>query len=137
MPEALIRILADHRADSECKAAEDFVFCRADGNPIDPDSLRRLGIYPALKRAGIPFVKRASGCHAFRHLAGSIVHGQTGSLKLAQKQLRHATVTTTGNIYTHVRKDKLDDLASILGKALGEFCWRTVVGSSSDGDLVQ
>src|SRR5262245_15846686 len=34
--------------------------------PIDPDSLRTLGIYPALKKAGIHFQKRASGCHAFR-----------------------------------------------------------------------
>ena len=25
--------------------------------PIDPDSLRRLGIYPALEKAGIPFQK--------------------------------------------------------------------------------
>lgn len=137
MPEALVRILADHRAGSDCTDADDFVFCRADGSPLDPDSLRRLGIYPAMKRAGIPFVKRASGCHAFRHLAGSIVHDQTGSLKLAQKQLRHATVTTTGNIYTHVREEKLDDLASILGEALGEFCCRTVVETSSERNLVQ
>lgn len=119
IPEELSKILLQHRATSEFTGCDDFVFCREDGTPLDPDSLRKSGIYPALKRAGIPYEKRASGCHMFRHLAGSIIHKETGSLKLAQKQLRHSNISTTGDIYTHVEEDQLDEVASILGESFG------------------
>ena len=120
MPNQLMQILRGHRKGSAFTAPDDFVFCQADGRPIDPDSLRRNGIYPALAKAGVPFKKRASGCHAFRHLAGSIIHRETGSLKLAQKQLGHSNISTTGDIYTHVEDSEMDEPASILGRALGE-----------------
>lgn len=119
MSEELSKILMEHREISKWTEAEDFVFCREDGAPLDPDSLRRSGIYPALKRAGLPYVKWASGAHMFRHLAGSIIHKETGSLKLAQKQLRHSNISTTGDIYTHVEEDQLEEIASILGKSFG------------------
>jgi len=119
MSEELSRLLVRHRETSKWAGPEDFVFCREDGAPLDPDSLRRSGIYPALKRAGIPYEKHASGCHMFRHLAGSIIHKETGSLKLAQKQLRHSNISTTGDIYTHVDEGQLDEIASILGENFG------------------
>ncbi len=119
MSDLLVQILVKHRQESDFTEPEDFVFCQADGKPLDPDSLRRSGIYPALRKAGIPFAKHASGCHAFRHLAGSIIHSQTGSLKLAQKQLRHANIATTGDVYTHVPDDDLERTASVLQEALG------------------
>ena len=119
MSEELAKILVEHREISKWTGAEDFVFCREDGTPLDPDSLRRSGIYPALKRAGLPYEKRTSGCHMFRHLVGSLIHRETGSLQLAQKQLRHSDISTTGDIYTHVEEDQLDEIASILGKSFG------------------
>ncbi len=118
MPDALVQILMDHRSRSKFTDPGDFVFCQADGSSIDPDSLRRLGIYPALERAGVPFRKRASGCQAFRHLAASVIHEATGSLKLAQKQLGHSRISTTGDIYTHVEDKELDKSALALEQAL-------------------
>ncbi|PYR83374.1 MAG: hypothetical protein DMG19_19285 [Acidobacteria bacterium] len=120
IPERLIRTLTTHRERSKFIDAEDFVFCQADGKPIDPDSLRRLGIYPAMEKAGIPFQKRASGCHAFRRFVASVIHKQTGSLKLAQKQLGHSTLSTTA-------------AAEALGKA---FCGRSVVETPSISNSV-
>jgi integrase len=124
MPEPLVRTLTAHREKSNFIEAEDFVFSQADGKPIDPDSLRRLGIYPALQRAGIPFQKRASGCHAFRRFVASMIHKQTGSLKLAQQQLGHSTLSTTADIYTSVDEEQVTETAEALGKA---FCGRSVV----------
>jgi integrase len=118
MPDVLVQILMKHHSGSQFTAPDDFVFCQADGRPTDPDSLRRLGIYPALERAGVTFKKRASGCHAFRHLAASIIHKETGSLKLAQTQLGHSTISTTSDIYTHVEEEELERTASVLGQAL-------------------
>jgi integrase len=42
---------------------------------------------------------RASGCKA-RHTAGQRVLDATGNLKAVQKLLGHASIQTTGNIYT-------------------------------------
>ena len=69
MPQPLVELLSRHRSESSFGASDNFVFCRDDGSPLDPDSLRRLGMYPALRTAGIPFVPRHSGPHALRHLA--------------------------------------------------------------------
>jgi hypothetical protein len=55
-------------------APEDFVFCRLDGSPLNPDVLRRDVLYPMLDRLGISRTSRASGFHTFRHSAASIVN---------------------------------------------------------------
>ena len=87
MSETLRQILTEHQAQASFSAPGDFVFSQADGRPRTQDGLRRQGIYPAMERAGIPIRKRTSGAHAFRHLAGTLVHRATGSLKLAQELL--------------------------------------------------
>src|SRR5262245_2107183 len=101
------------------------ILCSAKGRKADRSRFtRRLGIYPALKKAGIPFEKRASGCHAFRRFVASMIHKQTGSLKLAQQQLGHSTLSTTADIYTSVAEEQVAETAEVLGKA---FCGRSVV----------
>ena len=136
MSEPLFQVLAEHRDQSSFAGNEDFVFCQADGRPMDPDSLRKCGIYPALKKAGVPFRKWESGCHAFRHLAATVVHRKTGSWKLAQEQLGHSTVSTTANIYTDVDEEDMVGAADALAQALGVSCGKTVVESASDGAFV-
>jgi integrase len=136
MSSELEQVLLEHRGTSQFKEPDDFVFCRADGTPIDPDSLRRRGIYPALKAAGVPYVKRASGCHAFRHLVGSVIHKETGSLKDAGEQLGHADVSTTGNIYVHVDDEQIDRNAEIVGRVLGT-CGKSVVNPVLESGSVQ
>jgi integrase len=127
MSDQLIQILRAHRSGSNFREPDDFVFCQTGGSPMDPDSLRRQGIYPALKAAGIPYVKRASGCHAFRHLVGSIIHKETGSLKMAQEQLGHSNTGTTGYIYVHTEDEQINRSAEILGNALDDEGGRSVV----------
>jgi integrase len=137
MPEPLVKTLLDHRSVSNFTKPEDFVFCQADGRPMDPDSLRRYGIYPALEAAGVPYRKRVSGCHAFRHLVGSVIHRETGSIKLAQKQLGHSNISTTADIYTHVDDREMDQAASVLGRVLGAFCGQSVVKTAEEPESVQ
>jgi len=85
----------------------------------------------------VPYVSRASGCHAFRHALASIVHRETGSLKYAQKQLGHSNIATTGNIYPHVADDEMDLVAQAIGKALSGFCGRSVVEMALEKEVVQ
>ena len=110
--DVLARVLAVHRQDSRYTGPEDFVFAKPDGSPLNPDVLRRDVLYPSLDRLRIPRPKGASGFHAFRHTAGSVVEEQTGRLKLAQRFLRHSNLSTTADIYTHTSRQAERDAAT-------------------------
>jgi integrase len=113
----LTQVLTEHRRDSTHTASDDFVFCKSDGSSLSPDVLRRDLLYPALDRLRIPRLKGASGFHAFRHTAGSVVEQRTGRLKLAQKLLRHSNLSTTADIYTHTTKQAEREAAVALERA--------------------
>jgi integrase len=99
--EALWQALTQQSLGSVHKGAEDFVFARNDGTPLNPDVLRKDVLYPSLDRLGIPRNSGASGFHTFRHSAASFINSQTGNLKLAQKLLGHSTIDMTAEVYTH------------------------------------
>ena len=46
-----------------------------------------------------------------------MIHDHTGSLKLAQKQLRHSNISTTADIYVEVDSAGMRKNAEVLGKA--------------------
>ena len=102
VPRELIDVLLAHREQSKWAGEDDFMFARADGTPYDADHLRRVVLYPVMDRCGIAREKWSHGFHVFRHTAGSIVHAQTGDLKLAQELLGHSRIATTSDIYVHV-----------------------------------
>ena len=122
LPEILYKGLRVHRERSLFTAPEDFLFCRADGTACDPGFLREQVLYPALDRVGIQRSPRRYGFHLFRHSAASIVHSETGSLKLAQKQLGHAKLSTTADIYVHTNGEDQEQAAEALAKAIDPDC---------------
>jgi integrase len=113
----LTTIFSEQRQHSLHTGPSDFVFCRADGSPLNPDVLRRDVLYPALERLRMPRIKGATGFHAFRHTAGSVVEARTGRLKLAQRLLRHSSVSTTADTYTHTTKQAEREAAVALERA--------------------
>jgi len=115
--DVLRRALSELRKRSHHTDPEDFIFCKTDGSPLNPDVLRRDVLYPALHRLRIPQSKGASGFHAFRHTAGSVIEERTGRLKLAQKLLRHSTVSTTADTYTHTSRESERGAAVALERA--------------------
>jgi hypothetical protein len=86
---------------------DDFLFSQLDGAPASPDSLRVAVLYPALDRAGIKREPRVSGFHLLRHTAGTLLHKQTGNLKLTQKQLGHAQMSITADLYVHPDEEEM------------------------------
>jgi hypothetical protein len=68
---------------------------------------------------------------------GSVIHKETGSIKLAQKQLDHSSVSTIGDIYTHVDDEELVRAASALGRALEGFYGQSVVKTCEEPERVQ
>jgi integrase len=73
------------------------VFCRPDGRPLGPhlilDRLRRLS-----EEAGVPRV----AVHDLRHMAATITITAGVPLTVVSKTLRHSTLSTTANLYSHL-----------------------------------
>jgi integrase len=118
----LVKALVHLREASGFNAPEDFIFCRSDGSPLDPDYLRKEVLYPAMDRAGIKRGLRAHGFHILRHTAASLLHERTHDLKGVQEFLRHSQIGTTADIYVHktatVVRTASELLASELEKAV-------------------
>lgn len=51
---ARCQMLSLHAKNSNRVGPEDFVFCKADGKPFNPDVLRKDILYPVLDRRGVP-----------------------------------------------------------------------------------
>lgn len=129
LPASLLDALRSHKDISHFTGKDDFVFCKLDGAPLDPNQLRKKVLYPAMDMAGIERKARAHGFHMFRHSAGSIVHAKTGDLKLAQELLGHARISTTSDIYVHV-PEKLAELATEI--IAGELICAQIVPKSKE-----
>jgi integrase len=118
IPRELVEVLHTHREQSKWAADDDFMFARADGTPHDADHLRRVVLYPVMDRCHISREKWKFGFHVFRHTAGSIVHAQTGDLKLAQELLGHSRLSTTSDIYIHVPENVAAKATEILAREI-------------------
>jgi integrase len=114
----LLKQLQEHQAKSKYPKADDFVFCREDGRPFEPDHLRECVLYPAMDKVEIERTSRAYGLHIFRHTAGSIGYDKTGKMKLVQKFLGHAQESTTSNIYVHTKEDEVAETAELVAEEI-------------------
>ena len=115
---SLLAALMAQKQNSNHNGADDFVFCKEDGSPLNPDVLRRDVLYPTLDRLGIARMRRAAGFHTFRHSAATIVNQKTGNLKLVQKLLGHSNLSTTADVYTHTSADADRSAALALEQAI-------------------
>ncbi|MBA2945663.1 site-specific integrase [Streptomyces sp. PSKA28] len=93
-----------HRARSAPQTHSDpsdpfagLVFCWPDGHPLGPhlvlDRLHRLS-----EEAGVPRIT----VHDLRHLAATITITAGVPLTVVSKTLRHSTLSTTANLYSHL-----------------------------------
>jgi integrase len=118
LSDPLLEALLEYRERSAFTRPDDFVFCRQDGSPADPEFLRLSVLYPVLDEVGIKRLPRKHGFHLFRHSAATIVHSATGSVKLAQRQLRHATASITSDVYIHPDDEETRRTGQALAEAI-------------------
>ena len=78
----------------------DHVFQDTDGNPLHPAAVRRR-FHDLRKQAGLPHVT----IHDLRHLAATLALEGNVSMAVISKTLRHSTLSTTANIYSHLTWD--------------------------------
>ncbi|MED0665299.1 tyrosine-type recombinase/integrase [Bacillus badius] len=75
----------------------EYVFLTNHGNPLTPNAARKH-LTELTSGAGM---KRITGFHIFRHTASEMFLRQNGSIRVLQKILGHAEISTT-SIYAHV-----------------------------------
>ncbi|MFG2879032.1 tyrosine-type recombinase/integrase [Streptomyces sp. NPDC048337] len=89
------------------------VFCRPDGRPLGPhlvlDRLHRLS-----EEADVPRVT----VHDLRHLAATITITAGVPLTVVSKTLRHSTLSTTANIYSHLTQQAAREAVDTIGHTL-------------------
>lgn len=91
------RLLRNYRLTRHPTAPDDLVFSTATGRPCREAQIGYRVLSPAAERVGLGRIT----CHHLRHVHSSVLHDLGTPAKIIQKQLGHARVETTLNIYTH------------------------------------
>jgi integrase len=78
-----------------------FIFRTAKGTPFDPDNWYKRHFLAILDRAGLRHV----GMHALRHTYASILINQGESIKYVSRQLGHASIQITADLYGHLFRE--------------------------------
>ncbi|MFI9584259.1 tyrosine recombinase XerC [Streptomyces sp. NPDC052236] len=89
------------------------IFCRPDGRPLQPravlDRLRQLS-----EEAGVPRVT----VHDLRHLAATLTITAGVPLTVVSKTLRHSTLSTTANLYSHLTQQAAREAVDTIEQTL-------------------
>jgi integrase len=130
----LLRTLLDHKARSRFDGDDDLVFPTAAGGHANPSNVRRRVFAPAVARAnerlaldGRPPVAEGLTPHSLRHTYCSLLIAQGEDLSTVAAQMRHADLSTTLRVYTHVMKHRREGVAERLDEAI----WGAAAGSLS------
>jgi chromate transporter len=78
-----------------------YVFRTTTGKPLDPDNWYKRRFLPTLERAGL----RRVGVHALRHTYASLLINQGESIKYVSRQLGHASIQITADLYGHLFRE--------------------------------
>lgn len=100
IPARIVELLAVYR-ESYPALEGDFIFRTDAGSPLDPDNWFKRSFVPTVKRAGL----RAIGLHVLRHTYASLLINQGESIKYVSKQLGHASIQITADLYGHLFKE--------------------------------
>jgi integrase len=91
-----------------------YVFRTATGKPLDPDNWYKRRFLPTLERAGL----RRVGVHALRHTYASLLINQGESIKYVSRQLGHASIQITADLYGHLFRETSVAAMRRLGDAI-------------------
>jgi len=105
LPSSLVELLTAYRFDQELLriqlgiglGADDFVFSRPDGSPVNPSAVT-LAFRRILRKAGVKDVR----IHDLRHTHATLMLKAGVHPKVVSERLGHANIGITLDIYSHV-----------------------------------
>jgi len=111
LPAPVVKRLLDYREHYPPKKG-DFIFRNESGTPIDPDNWFMTMFVPTAIRAGLRPATASGdrdeqlvGLHTLRHTYASLLINQGESIKYVSKQLGHASINITADLYGHLFKE--------------------------------
>ena len=121
LPESAVQLLKEYRKYQEGIIREmgtawqgtGRLFTTIDGKPMHPDTLSGW-FRKFVNRKGLPDVS----IHSLRHTHATLMIAAGVNIKTVSSRLGHASVTTTGNIYTHAIKSADEAAAEIINDIL-------------------
>lgn len=120
----LLETLLDHKARSAFDGEDDLVFPTSTGRHQNPSNVRTRVLAPAIVRANEqlagderPLIPALTP-HSLRHTFCSLLIAQGEDLSTVAAQMRHADLSTTLRVYTHVMKHSRDGVAERLDAAI-------------------
>jgi integrase len=121
----LLEALLDHKAGSQYDGDDDLVFPTSTGQHDNPANIRQRVLKPAIVKANAsltldnrPLIPAGVTPHSLRHTYCSLLIAQGEELPTVAAQMRHADLSTTMRIYTHVMKHRREGVAERLDTAL-------------------
>lgn len=121
----LLKVLLDHKAGSAFGADSDLVFPTSKGGHENPSNVRRRVLAPAVSRANEslvmddrPLIPAGLTPHSLRHTFCSLLIAQGEDLPTVAAQMRHADLSTTVRVYTHVMRHRREGVAERLDEAI-------------------
>jgi integrase len=121
----LLEALLDHKAASSYTGDGDLVFPTSTGEHDNPANIRQRVLQPAIVRANArltlekrPLIPAGVTPHSLRHTYCSLLIAQGEELPTVAAQMRHADISTTLRVYTHVMKHRREGVAERLDEAL-------------------
>jgi integrase len=103
------------RAISPAYRDDGWFVVEPNGSPIQPDTLS-LRFRALEKRAGVPH----RGLHACRHTHAELALAAGTRLDIVSKQLGHASVAITADVYGHPDETAPTDAPRRVGEVLGQ-----------------
>jgi integrase len=111
LPLPIVKRLLAYR-DNHPPKKGDFVFRNESGTPIDPDNWFSTMFVPTAIRAKLRSTiapreddEQQVGLHTLRHTYASLLINQGESIKYVSKQLGHASINITADLYGHLFKE--------------------------------
>ena len=115
IPEQLVTALAKAKPDNA--GDNDLVFADKNGQPLNWVYFLHKHWNPLLQKAGVQHVK----FHSLRHNYASLLLAAGEDLAFLQRQLGHATLTMTLNVYGHLIKGREVGAGQRIGKAFAGY----------------
>jgi integrase len=116
MAPEVVSALGSWLGQARYRSETDFVFASARGGPRDADKLREAVLQPAADRAELGKI----GWHSLRHSFATALDVAGARMKVAQGLMRHASITTTMDVYTGtVERDKRETAGRVATAVLG------------------